>query len=322
MKIGFWNYYSSLNASLFTDRNAPIGDDLLLPFMRLREAGERRGISCEAIGADNLAQLDALVFIDYPDRDNKLVADAFATGKPRYLLVFEPPHVRPENHSHESDFARIFTWDDRCVGERYVKLSYAQEFPEELPPAAPRKPLTMIAAAKHSQHPASLYHRRREIADFFDRFSADPVKSAAFDLYGPGWNGHAAWRGVLPPGRKREALAGYRYAVVFENGQFPGYITEKLFDCFIAGTVPLYLGAPNIRDYVPDSCYVDLAQFGETWTRVGRMWEFVQRQTDGDYLHQHLAISSFLTSEAAEQFTTRRFAKTILDTIEGDLTVI
>lgn len=44
---------------------------------------------------------------------------------------------------------------------------------------------------------------------------------------------------------KAEALDDYMFSIAIENSQDPGYITEKLTDCFITGTVPLYCGAPN-----------------------------------------------------------------------------
>ena len=46
------------------------------------------------------------------------------------------------------------------------------------------------------------------------------------------------------------------------RGTFPGYVTEKIFDCLTCGTVPIYLGAPNIADYVPRDCFVDMRDLG------------------------------------------------------------
>jgi hypothetical protein len=40
------------------------------------------------------------------------------------------------------------------------------------------------------------------------------------------------------------------------------------------------------------------------------------------YALHRAAIGAFIMSDSAEKFTTARFAKTILDTIEGDLTVV
>ena len=34
-----------------------------------------------------------------------------------------------------------------------------------------------------------------------------------------------------------------------ENDFYPSYFTEKLHDCFLTGTIPIYLGPPNIGDF-------------------------------------------------------------------------
>lgn len=39
-------------------------------------------------------------------------------------------------------------------------------------------------------------------------------------------------------------------------------MTEKFYDPLIAGSVPVYLGAPNVRDFAPaDHCYIDVTDF-------------------------------------------------------------
>lgn len=95
-----------------------------------------------------------------------------------------------------------------------------------------------------------------------------------FDLYGHGWNrfpyfpywhyyyyARKAWRGRIPFGKKLEATAQYKFAVCFENCRYNGYVTEKMFDAIFAGTVPIYLGAPDITDYVPADCFIDTRNF-------------------------------------------------------------
>jgi hypothetical protein len=40
-------------------------------------------------------------------------------------------------------------------------------------------------------------------------------------------------------------------------------MTEKLFDCFFVGTVPIYWGAPDVLDWVPAECFIDMRQFAD-----------------------------------------------------------
>jgi hypothetical protein len=56
-------------------------------------------------------------------------------------------------------------------------------------------------------------------------------------------------RGYQPFENKQDGLLNYRYSVIIENVKEPDYFTEKLFDCLLCGTLPIYLGAPNIGDY-------------------------------------------------------------------------
>jgi hypothetical protein len=39
------------------------------------------------------------------------------------------------------------------------------------------------------------------------------------------------------------------FSVAIENGQYETYFTEKLLDCFATGTIPVYLGAPDIGNH-------------------------------------------------------------------------
>jgi glycosyltransferase involved in cell wall biosynthesis len=70
----------------------------------------------------------------------------------------------------------------------------------------------------------------------------------------------------LPNDRGRETkltlYQNYKFVIAFENAIDTDYVTEKFFDPLLAGTVPIYLGAPNIEDFVPgENCFVDVRQF-------------------------------------------------------------
>jgi hypothetical protein len=61
---------------------------------------------------------------------------------------------------------------------------------------------------------------------------------------------------------KLEKMRAYRFTVAFENAIANDYVTEKFYDPLIAGSVPIYLGAPNIEDFAPgDQCYINAANW-------------------------------------------------------------
>ena len=77
------------------------------------------------------------------------------------------------------------------------------------------------------------------------------------DIYGRGNRGFAD---------KWEVLAPYKYHIVIENSTGDYYWTEKLADCYLAGTFPIYHGCTNISDFFPDRAFVpvDIRNFDRT----------------------------------------------------------
>lgn len=55
-----------------------------------------------------------------------------------------------------------------------------------------------------------------------------------------------AGSGYSPILLKKEALHAFRYSLSIENCREDYYFTEKLIDCFLSGTVPIYWGCPSI----------------------------------------------------------------------------
>ena len=47
-------------------------------------------------------------------------------------------------------------------------------------------------------------------------------------------------------------LQQYKFILAFENARCDGYMTEKIFRTINVGAVPVYLGAPNIKEWLPD----------------------------------------------------------------------
>ncbi len=65
---------------------------------------------------------------------------------------------------------------------------------------------------------------------------------------------------------KWDAIADYKYHIVLENSSYLDYWTEKLADCYLAGSFPFYYGCKNIDKYFPPNSYIpiDINDFAKT----------------------------------------------------------
>lgn len=71
---------------------------------------------------------------------------------------------------------------------------------------------------------------------------------------------------VLPRDRleyKLMFLNQYRFNICFENGSYPGYVTEKLFNAFQVKTMPIYWGSATVnRDFNPKA-FINASDHGD-----------------------------------------------------------
>lgn len=63
-------------------------------------------------------------------------------------------------------------------------------------------------------------------------------------------------RGFDPIADKFDGIHPYKYSIAIENYQCPDYWTEKIADCFLSRTMPIYWGASNITRYFPERSMV------------------------------------------------------------------
>jgi len=61
----------------------------------------------------------------------------------------------------------------------------------------------------------------------------------------------------LPGGKEIEILRDYKFCIYFENSFFDDYITEKIFNALEMNTIPIYRGAPNLREYINTDCIIN-----------------------------------------------------------------
>lgn len=278
-------------------------DDSLLPYAELREALRARGKAVHT--ADLLAttpfqnrreyySLGVLSNFGELTARNDVVLRAF--------VVFEPPVVDPRLYRALPELTAAFdrVYIHNVHGDGYAlhgvdvsklrKLYWPQPRRDIIEPywgnqIRMRRLVVINGNHRPQKVPNELYSRRIEAM-------AALAPTGSIDLYGRGW---AKWWSRasmwLPYWKHRRALMSiykgaceskyavlsrYQFSLCFENMAMEGYVTEKIFDCFYAGTIPLYLGATDIQALIPESAYVDCRKFA-TWRML---LDYVESMTE------------------------------------------
>lgn len=188
-------------------------------------------------------------------RDNELVSDVcFFTDlrlgdvdrvkvcKKKVAWLLEPKAINPSIYEwitrNNRKFDFILTFDKELLdrGENFLFYPYGTTWidPNTPLPISKTKNVSIIGSNK-SMTPGHDF--RRSIIDFC--LSRDDV-----DVYGRGYNEIE---------NKEEGLIDYRYSIVLENSRSDYYFSEKLIDCFMTKTVPIYWGCDTTKFFDQDS---------------------------------------------------------------------
>jgi len=164
-----------------------------------------------------------------------------------------------------------------------------------------------------------LYIDRIEAIRFFS-------EKPGFHLYGFGWenpiNGfrvdyHRAakkcYQGTVDDEKKRQVMGTYKFCICFENTIFPGYITEKITDCFLAGCIPIYWGAPDITNFIPAESFIDFRNFS-SFADLDNFLSNLSEENANKYIY---SAREFLKSENFDKFDMDMLVNEWLDVISN-----
>ena len=228
--------------------------------------------------------------------------------KKMLLFIWEPPTVIKYSSDYLSHFKRVYTWDDDLVdNKKFFKFYYPELKPmlTNLPSFEDKKLVTQMSSNKKSKHERELYSERERIIQFFE-------DKNDFDFYGFAWadKGYKNYKGSVD--NKLETLKNYRFNVCYENiYDVRGYITEKIFDSFAAGVIPIYWGASNVTDYIPKNCFIDRRDFKD----FAAIYDYIRTMDKATYETYLENIRTFLKSDKAKLFTTEMFEVIFMEAI-------
>lgn len=335
-KIGSIDIQGFHNNAIFDLSNPLNRDDGFKSWVCLKEAFAARRISLDTVDLFDQSQ-------SKPDFELHLDCRKTTSANKSYLVMLESHLIKPLNANPAlwSQYDKIFTWrDDLLDGNRFIKINYPQEI--QIPAVdgwQKRHQLCCLIAGNKSLarfDKRDLYVERVKTIEWFEHNAKNDLA-----LYGSDWDIPRIGRGfcakvlrvifkklkhVLPfkklycfKGRilsKSDALLKSKFNICYENvADLPGYITEKIFDSFFYGCVPVYWGASNITQYIPANCFIDRKQFKNT----AEMYAFLNKVTEPEYIEYQRNIVRFLQSDQAQKFSTATFVNTIVDTVTQDL---
>jgi hypothetical protein len=173
-----------------------------------------------------------LIFTDF----SLQYVDQFNNQK-KIAWLLESPSITKSAYEfikqNHNKFDKIFTFDKELlnISNKFIMLPIGGCWINETDRIIHEKTknISMIASNKRSTTGHILRH---EIIDSFKNF----------DLYGT----------TNPIEKKITGLRDYRFSIVVENCKSDYYFTEKLIDCFVTGTIPIYWGCPSIFYFFND----------------------------------------------------------------------
>jgi hypothetical protein len=322
------------------------------PFQILRKIAEASGFDLQTDDMVDLDVASALVMMEPPMdlRDVAMLKKKYPKLK-IILQVLETPVGRmwtfdAKNHR---GFDAVLTYNDRLRGERgyfiyklpagglrsWESRSQGTSWEDRklvcmvtrVPNPAPRFPrrsgVGMFRAGwrftprtwwNYVKEGGSLHRERLAIA-----FGLAKQLPGEFEIFGPGWDTldekeviRAAWQGPWL-GSKLELLDQYKFNIAYENCvNDVGYISEKIFDALLSGTVPVYLGNQSIQRYVPAGSFVDAREF----KTVNELGAFLKGMPRKQWEEMREVGDDYLRNGAEEYFGAGQYADSVIESIK------
>ena len=90
------------------------------------------------------------------------------------------------------------------------------------------------------------------------------------------------WNNVLlPNGDKINLFKEFQFSITIENSQQKNYFTEKLVDCLITKTIPIYWGCPNISEYFDTTGWIIFTNINDLKQKLSLLDEsYYSKYTD------------------------------------------
>jgi len=115
-------------------------------------------------------------------------------------------------------------------------------------------------------------------------------------------------------GDKIEFLSHYKFSICMENSKTQGYISEKLVDCFEAGTIPIYFGDDTILELLNNKSYIHVKNEDEFDEKI----ELIKKIDNNDTLYQEVIREKIVIDDTRYARELQKYKDFIYHVIEQD----
>ena len=159
--------------------------------------------------------------------------------KENYAWILEPPIVNGENYFHmpriNNKFKYVFSYFKHLSNmiDNHIFVPHGGTWLREEDIAIHTK--SKLVSFLFSDKNWNGFHKSRHQLYSLIKDNKD------VSFYGSGCEKNIPF--------KIEALKDYYFSIIIENSVEDAYFTEKLIDCLLSGTIPIYLGTKQIGEY-------------------------------------------------------------------------
>lgn len=312
-----------LNNQLFNIENKILNrDGTLLPYLRLKQRADQLGVTIATADHRSLVLEQSGPLREYWSMghlEDLRKLSAIPGLSLEGFILFEPPIVSPEIYARLPEITHYFkrVYIHNIYGNGYSlrevdqtklrKLRCPQPYNGPVQPFFDRKKrLKKLVAICGAHNPR---FRKPELYSERIKSIAELKKFNAIDLYGRGWDQVFSLKNLWWPywrnrsslmqvyrgccDNKLEVLSRYDFSLCYENTPMSGYLTEKLFDCFYAGCVPVYWGGEDITETIPSGCFISRQDF----KNERELFDYIAGIKDSELESYRECIRNFLNSE-------------------------
>lgn len=196
------------------------------------------------VGVDNVDVADYIIILDplkeFNDKYN---------NKIKIVLQREPEYVSSIDKIYETKADKYFCYENGSYLFSTWWINKPFDEIEDLP-YKKTKGISAIVSGKTN------FDGHKKRIGFVERVSKKYEEIDVFgknlnrDNFGKGFKGEIV--------EKFDGLYDYKHSIAIENGVRKNYFSEKICDCFLTMTKPLYYGCPNIDEFFPKECFINI----------------------------------------------------------------